>query len=407
MPDSGSARRRVLAIVSRFNAHHIDYLAALGRHVELRIAVNRESERGTVAQAVREGLPVTIIGSIGLQKIAARLHQLLADWRPDVVYTLWDTNEELTILVRRLVGNTAIVVYKCSDPLTTVLGMTTSSPGPQPGFLEREALRCSDGHIFVTKAIRIYLEETHQLDLSQSSLIVPHGFAARTVAPPAWKLSADDGRVHLALVGFANPNPDHGRYYINIIRRLVSLGLVIHSHFHEVPGVSNQLYRDLATALADYHYHPTFSNRDGTQLSHTISRYDLMGVFHELEATRLNESAVLEVCLPSKAQCGWLHGGIPVVCFAQYRGVAEFIQEFGIGFVIERWEDLQGIATDRAAIARATDACLRNRYRFTHEWNAERIIAFFEQLIDQSPMVSASLENRKDWIGAVHNGKLE
>ena len=391
MTASGFPPQRVLAIASRFYMDHLDHLAVLGKHCDLAIAINTERESGTVAQAVQEGLSVTSIGSIGLAKIEARLRKLCDAWRPSVVYTLWDTNEELTLMARRVVGQSAVVVHKCSDPLTTLLGMETSHPGCQPAFLERAALQDSDGQIFVTNAIRTYLEQTHQMDLSQTSIRVPHGKSEHTVGPPARKLSVDDGQVHIAMVGVAHPDPDHGRYYITIIRRLVSYGFVVHSHFHEAVGVSNQVYRDLAADLANYHYHPTLPNREGTQLSRTISRYDLMGVFHELEATKLNESAVLEVCMPSKAVCGWLHGGIPVVCFSHYRGTAEFIHEFGIGFVIECWADLQRIAADRAAIVRATNACLQQRYRFTHEWNAPRIIAFFEQLIAQSPSGVAAL----------------
>mgnify|MGYP006928225062 CR=1 FL=1 len=219
------------------------------------------------------------------------------------------------------------------------------------------------------------------MDLSETSIIVPHSGMQRTVGSPGPKLSVVSGQVHMALVGFVHPDPEHGRYYVNVIRRLVSYGLVVHSHLHEAPGVSNQLYRNLAAEHADYHCHPTLPNREGTRLSQTISRYDLMGVLHEMEASKLNESAVLEVCMPSKAVCGWLHGGIPVVCFSHYRGIVECIRECGIGFVIDDWRDIKGIAANRAALAHATKACLQQRYRFTHEWNARRVMAFFEQLI--------------------------
>lgn len=390
MTDSGFPKLRVLALASRFYMDHLDHLSVLGQHCDLAIAFNTEREEETVAQAIKEGFSVTRIGSIGLPKMEQRLRRLINSWQPNIVYSLWDTNEELTLMARRVVGQTAIVVHKYSDPLTTILGNETPYPGQQPVVLEREALKASDGQIFVTNAMRIYLEQTHNLDFSRSSIIVPHGRPEETVSPPSKKLSVEDGRIHIALVGFAHPDPDHGRYYINIIRQLISYGFVVHSHFHEVVGVSIESYRALADELEDYHFHSTLPNREGTQLSDFISQYDLMGVFHELEATKHNESAVLEICMPSKAVCGWVNGGIPVVCPAQYLGTAEYIQEFGIGFIIERWEDLQAIAADKDAIDRATEACLQQRYRFTHEWNTRRIISFFEELLDKTSLIAVS-----------------
>lgn len=381
---------RVLAITTGFYPDHLDYLAVLGQHCDLAIATNGERKPKTVSQAIEEGFSVTRIGSIGFQRMEARLRKLVDNWRPDVVYTLWDSHEEITLMVRRVVGQNAIVIHHCSDPATTLFRMQNVQPGHKLASLEKEALEASNGQIFVTNTMRTYLEQTHDLDLSKTSIIVPHARSEHTVCPPSRKLSTDDGRIHIALVGVVVSDSNHSRYYINIIRRLVSYGFVVHSHFHEGKHLSNQPYRDLAEELIDYHYHPTIPNRVGTELSQTISLYDLMGVFHELEATKGNESTVLETCMPSKAVCGWVNGGIPVVCFAQYRGVAEFIQEFGMGFLVQRWEDLEAIAADKGAIDRATEACLRERYRFTHEWHAPRVIAFFEQLISQSHLVAVS-----------------
>jgi hypothetical protein len=120
---------------------------------------------------------------------------------------------------------------------------------------------------------------------------------------------------------------------------------------------------------------------DGDQLSRLMSRYDLMGVFHELEARHHNESATLAVCLPTKAVCGWLHGGIPVVCFPHYRGVIERIDEFGIGFVVDSWEQLGRIGTDRDVIAAVSERCLACRLEFSTERTAQRIAEFVAPLL--------------------------
>lgn len=375
-----SGRRRVLAIVSRFKWSHIDYLAALANRLDLLVAWAGEAHRGSLAQALREGLRATPIGRIdevGPAEVAARLREAVEDWKPSVVHVLYYHHERLTMMARELAGDHALVVHECRDPLTT---LARAAPGSPAWRLEADALRSSDAQLFVTRALRAYLEAAHGLDLGATSLIVPHAFAERTIGPPAEKLSARDGRVHIALVGTAEALPDNSRYYVDIIRRLVSLGLVVHTHFHELEGFSRQPYQALAAELTDYHDHPPVPFRQGTLLSDTISRYDLMGVFHELAAGGHNEAATLAVCMPTKAVCGWAHGGIPVVCFPHYGGLAEVIRELGTGFVIDRWEDLRALASNRRAIAQATAACLATRPRFTHEQQARRIEAFFDAL---------------------------
>jgi hypothetical protein len=187
------------------------------------------------------------------------------------------------------------------------------------------------------------------------------------------EVGADEVRANLALVGTADEHPDHGRWYGDIIRRLVDAGFVVHSHFFDLDGVSLEPYRRLASELFDYHEHPTVPHRQGTGLSELMSRYDLMGVFHELGAANHNESATLALCMPTKAVSGWLHGGMPVVCLPFYRGVVERIEEFDIGFVIDDWGGLEGVAADRAAIAATTERVLAMRDHFTCERNAERI----------------------------------
>src|SRR5262249_55399683 len=133
----------------------------------------------------------------------------------------------------------------------------------------------------------------------------------------------------------------------------------------------------------DYHLHPTVSFRRGTELSQVISRYDVMGVFHELHATHHNESRILEFVLPTKAVCGWLHGAIPVVCFPHYHGIIEWIEKLGIGFVVKSWEELGAVGADRDAIAAATHRCLACRSEFTTERAAERIASFVAPLHDR------------------------
>jgi hypothetical protein len=379
----------MLAVVSRFKWQHIDYLAALAEQFELAAVWSGDGHEGAAARALAEGMrghPIGAIRDVGAAFVRAMLGEAIAWWQPQVVHVMYYDHDELTVLVREL-APTSLLVYECRDPLTT-LSVERGDPlamevGSDAWNLEDAALRAADAHIFVSEALRAYLERSHGLDLSRTSLIAPHGFARITLGAPAPKLSTVDGRVHIALVGTASNRPDHSRWYVDIIRRLVSLGLVVHSHFHELPTVSPEPYEALTRELRDYHLHPTVPPRLDTRLSDLMSRYDLMGVFQDFEATGHNESPTQAVCLPVKAVCGWLHGGIPVVCFPHHQGVVERIRAHGIGFIIECWEDLVAIADNRSEIARATERCLDLRDSFTNEYNAERIRRFLESRLSR------------------------
>ena len=377
-------RPRLLAVVARFKWVHIDYLAALDEHFDVFVAWSGEGGKDAPLTGVREGMRGTPVGWIpedGSDHVRAELGKVIDDFRPDLVHVMYYNHEDLTLILRELAGDEMPIVFECRDPLTTLTG---ARPGDPRWLLERDAIAASDRQILISSAQRDYYERAHGLDLGDTSLVIPYAFRGSTVAPPSPKLSDGDGRTHIALVGTADDQPDHGRWYGEIIRRLVDLGFVVHSHFWDLPpefGLSLEPYVELAAELDDYHHHATVPFRPGDELSALISRYDLMGVFHELEAAHHNESATLAVCLPTKSVCGWLHGGIPVVCFPHYRGVVERIDSHGIGFVIDSWDELCRIGRDRAAIRGATERCLDCRLEFSTEQTAERIAAFVAPLL--------------------------
>lgn len=377
-PVRTEGRIRVLAVVSRFKWQHIDYLAALAERFDLTVAWADEGHQGAVAHAIRRGLRLCSLGWTkegDVKAVRSRLSEAILKCQPDVVHLMYYFHEHLVLLVRELAEKRTLILFECRDPLTTLVNADSKSTY---WHLEGVALRLSDAQIFVSAALRNYYESLHGLDLTETSMLVPQAFAQKSAGSLSRKLSLDDGKIHLALVGTADPRPDQGRWYGDIIRRLVGTGFVVHTHFHELPGLSLNPYRELARELEDYHFHPTASFLDGTVLSEIISRYDLMGVFYELDAPHHNESATLAVCMPAKAASGWFHGAIPVVCFPHHRGLCEWINELGIGFVIDDWGDLRWLRDNPAAIARTTQRCIAVRDTFSNEWNATRIQKFVE-----------------------------
>ena len=298
---------------------------------------------------------------------------MIATVHPDAVHALYYKHEQLVVLARELAPDT-LIVYECRDPLTL---LDRAPGGPSERLtLERGALQESDCQLFVSGPVRAYFERLHGPDLAATSMLIPHGFALRTAAPPQPKLSARDGGTHLALIGTASERPGHSRYYIEIIEHLTELGFTVHSHFFELARRANDVYRRLAKRNRRYHYHATISPRGQRNLSRQLLRYDLMGVFHDLAATEHSESALLTVSMPMKAASGWFHGGLPVVCFPHYGGIAEQIEAHGIGFVTEDWDALGRLVGDSQAISAATERTLAVRALFSNEWNARRIELF-------------------------------
>ena len=380
-------KHAVLVIITRFKWTHIDYLVALGEHVDLRVLVSGEVHQGAIANGIRWWLDIRRIGSLGHGNettIQNEIMENINDMRPDIVHVMYYYHEEITLMVRKILDIKAAesdlrtaLVFECRDPLSLLWRGESGAKA-----LERKALCATNNWIFVTNATKDYYSETHGLDFSEA-LIVPHGFAERTVAKPSKKLSAKDGRIHIALVGSAVTAPDDSRYYEDIIRKIVAQGFVVHSHFHPLDDVEN-FYKALARKLDDYHAHPKLPHRNGTELSKAMSRYDLMGVFHDLDARQRNERAILRVCMPTKAVCGWLLGAIPVVCFREYGGLKSYIDDYGIGFTVESIEELKFMHEKWKDIKIATRRCIAMRSFFTHETQSRKISAFYDRIISNS-----------------------
>ena len=337
------------------------------------VAWSGEGGIGAPGDAMREGMrgaPIGWIRDVGPDAVRANLARVIDEWQPDVVHLMYYNHEELTLMARELVGDSDAGRLRVPRPGDHAAG---ARPGSPRWELEGAALAAADAQVVVSNAMLDYYETSHGLDLSETGLVIPHGFARRCVAPPSPKLSAQDGRVHIALVGTADEQPDHGRWYGDIIRRLaarqVRRAFALLRSRRRVAGAlpaAGARARRLPRA-------PHGPAPQGTGLSELMSRYDLMGVFHELGAANHNESATLALCMPTKAVSGWLHGGMPVVCLPFYRGVVERIEKYDIGFVIDDWDGLAGVAADRAAIAATTERVLAMRDHFTCERNAERI----------------------------------
>ncbi len=375
-----SARRpRVLAVVRRFKWQHIDLLLALAREVDLHVAWSEEGHAGSIDRGRHAGLRLDALGAPrdpDERDLDGALAALLARVRPDLVHVLYYHHEALALRIRALLGATTPLVFECRDPSTTLLH---ARPGDPTWRREGAALAAADAWIVVSDALRDYYGRSHGL-AAEDVLVVPHAFAASTAGPAVPKLSAADGRLHLALVGTASEDPGGSRWYPGIIRALVAQGVVVHSHFHATSPAMVAVYDRLAAELPDYHAHPTVPFRVGTRLSELTARYDVMGVFHQLEVAR-SEAATLAVCLPTKAVSGWFHGAIPVVTTAHYRGITERIERWGIGFVVPSVDALPAPVFHRDALDAASAACRAVRHEFSQETVAGRVAALYRTLL--------------------------
>ncbi len=374
-----AAALRVLAIVSNFKWSHTDYLVALGQLVGLRVVACGEVHRGAIDNAGRWGLEVSTLDrpeQVGTEEWVGRVRRMLDEHRPEVVHVMYYHHEALMPLLRNEIDPGCRLVMECRDPITALRPQ-------ESGWLEveRKALASVDGLIVVSRATAEYYQWRHEMKLAPW-LVVPHAFARRTMGRRVVdRLSEGDGRVHLALVGTASADPQHSRYYANVIEQLTEAGVVVHSHFHD--GPESDFYARLAKTNHDYFAHPTVPFREETLLSDLMARYDLTGVFHQLNAKGKNEGAILRMCLPTKAVSGWFHGGIPLVCFPHYGGILEYLLPKGLGFVVDELSEVARIP--RAEIEQVRQRTHRAREFFSHEVHAARVIEFYRRLLELQP----------------------
>ncbi|MGH2993352.1 MAG: hypothetical protein ACRDL1_07420, partial [Solirubrobacterales bacterium] len=132
-------RPRLLAVVARFKWVHINYLKALEEHFDLRVAWSGEGGDGAAEDGIREGLrgaPVGWIRDAGVAEVRSRLAAVISRWRPDLVHVMYYDHDDLTLIVREIVGDGVPVVYECRDPQTTLWG---AEPGSEIWIRERDA----------------------------------------------------------------------------------------------------------------------------------------------------------------------------------------------------------------------------------------------------------------------------
>src|SRR5271166_1482789 len=165
IPDPTSTRSvsrvRVLAVVSNFKWQHIDYLTALAEHFDLAIATSGEGHQGSIEYASTVGLRSIALGrieAVGAAEISRRIAHVVQEWKPAVVHLMYYQHEELAPIIRSVVGDKTLLVFECRDPITTIRRV---GRGSEISFLEREALRASDAHIFVSRALRTYYEQLY------------------------------------------------------------------------------------------------------------------------------------------------------------------------------------------------------------------------------------------------------
>ena len=335
-----AGRPRMLAVVARFKWVHINYLKALEQHFDVMVAWSGEGEGGSPRTVFARACAAcrSARSATSAQRRFARGSQLLSsDWQPDVVHLMYYNHDDLTLMVRELVDQTVTVVYECRDPQTTLSGQSPGRiAGTSSGRRWRQATRRSSS---ARRCARISSAPTAS-SCARLRLIVQNGFARHTIAAPSPKLSAGDGRVHIALVGTADDQPDHGRWYVDIIRRLVSAGLVVHSHFFEppssiwatLPRAISRIWPENSTTTTFIRRCPTA--RDGAVGAGLALRPD--GRLPRAGGRGITTSPPPSpsACRPRRSAAGCTEASRSSA-YPIYRGLVEHIEAHDIGFVIE------------------------------------------------------------------------
>ena len=212
-------------------------------------------------------------------------------------------------MVRELVGDVPRWSSRCRDPLTTLTG---AQPGSPEWDVEAAALRASDAQMLLSRG---HARVSRARATTSISGNVDHRAAhvrPTTTSLRPWRSSR---RATAGCTSRSSARRDDQPGARPLVRghhppaRLP--GLVVHRHFFDLEefGSRSSPTDELAEELDDYHAHPTVPYRWGTRLSDLTRSYDLMGVFHELEAAAPQRVGHARRLAPTKAVSGWLHGG--------------------------------------------------------------------------------------------------
>jgi glycosyltransferase involved in cell wall biosynthesis len=300
-----------------------------------------------------------------IEKIAGR-------FSPDIIHC-HNGPDTLTVAAIQALGGSVPVIHDIHDLLS--LRTTIYDDGLDRGALDRDrtleeerlAIEESDGVIAVSPAILEIARDRYELT-DNRQLVFPN-LVVREMVPAflGRKLSEADGQIHLVYEGHLDQGRSGGHYDLfDIFKAIASHGLNIHIY----PSWDNGLYRKLSEENDLIHYHESLRT---IELMSELTRYDFGWAGFNTTRNKTHADTVL-----ANKMVEYLAAGIPVVSFP-HRSQKKFIEEHGVGIIIEQVNELPG-KIETPSVADLKSRVIEKRFSFTVENSIENVVKFYQKI---------------------------
>ena len=304
--------------------------------------------------------------------LISSIETIAGNVRPDIIHC-HNGPDTLTVAAIQALGGSVPIIHDIHDLLS--LRTTIYDDGLDRGELDRDrtleeerlAIEESDGLIAVSPAILEIVRDRYQLNADRQ-LVFPNLVVGEMVPVSLGrKLSDADGRTHLVYEGHLDQGRSGGHYDLfDIFTAIASRGLNIHIY----PSWDNGLYRKLAEKNDFIHYHESLQP---IELMSELTHYDFGWAGFNTKRNKSHADTVL-----ANKMVEYLAAGVPVISFP-HRSQKKFIEEHGVGIIIERVDELPGRIKDPSVVD-LKSRVIENRFSFTVENSIDEVVKFYHKI---------------------------
>lgn len=233
---------------------------------------------------------------------------------------------------------------------------------------ERRAVTECDGLIYVTADVKEACESAYPIG-QKPTLVFPN-YVPRRLMPSVLrrKLSENDEEIHIVYEGSLDSVNLGGHYDLkNIFKAIADQGI----HIHIYSSKENPDYDAFANANGYIHYH---GHLDTKELLQEITQYDYGWAGFNTARNKEHTDTVLANKVLDYIGCG-----LPVITF-NHKTQQDFIEENGIGIVINEIDELSSRLGEELELDKVRIRVLECRYNFTIESKIRQVLDFYESL---------------------------
>lgn len=301
----------------------------------------------------------------GAARPATELHAAIDEFQPDLIHS-HNLPDVLSVLAMDLVDGAIPVVHDVHD-LQSLRHTPYRDGFPEPEDplgLERAAIEGAAALITVSPELVDVVRARYEIP---ERTLVLGNLALRRDRVATLPERSDNGGLR-TIVYEGSLSTDGGHYDLRgLFRAIAGAGLPVVIH----PARPARAYDDLAAEVAGIRCRPPV---DPAALMRALPRYDLgwAGFNSGLNADHL------DTVLPNKL-FEYLGAGLPVVTLREHRALRRFVEEEGVGVVLDDVADVGDAVRELDLTSlRATVAAKRDR--FTFEAQAVEVISLYHEL---------------------------